>query len=176
QNWTIQPSVLFKSKGEETTCAQGLMMTQLFIDNGYFYIVANDLYTDWMTLLRAPIDQTQPWGYGQWQIAADIPGAANYTWKNTPADGYLDLVHGGPEKLNPAYIMASPAGGVKQGQIARVYTTATSSEWRYIGITVGVRNTPTPGVYRYVLELWSAPDLDTNFVKQEDEIDLGYIS
>jgi hypothetical protein len=175
QNWTIQPSVLFRSKKEDSDCGIGLMMTQLFIDNGYFYIVANDLYTDWPTLLRAPIDPSQPWGYGQWQIAADIPGSSSYTWKNTPADGLLDLVNG-PGKLNPAYLMASPSGGVKQAAITRVYTSPTSSESLYIGIVVGIEDTATPPYYRQVLELWSAPDLNTHFTKQQEEIDLGYLS
>lgn len=174
QNWTIQPGVLFRSKKEESTCGLGLMMTQLFIDNGYFYIVANDLMTDWMTLLRAPVDQTQPWGYGQWQIAADIPGSPSITWKNTPGDGHLDLVHG-PGKLNPAFIMNSVAGGVKQGAIARVYTSPTSSAFRYIGVTIGIKDTPTPPYYKKVLELWSTPNLDTRFTKVDEEIDLGYL-
>jgi hypothetical protein len=168
KRWQLQPSLLFRSASEDDGCANGLMMTQMFVDTDassgvqYFYAVAQDLYSNWVTLLRAPVDQSQTWGYGQWQIATNNPlDPDHYSWSNVSVGQRLDMTRGANSSAPISVYKIMPStnwAGVKQTVITRVYANAAAnSPSRYIGLTWGDNNQ---------VELWSAPDMNTKFTKQ----------
>jgi hypothetical protein len=163
-NWSIK-RILFRTTRETIDCNGGTLLTRLFTDNGYFYMVAQEIFGAGVLLLRAPIDTSNSNGYTAWQIAAHDPANPNrYLWVNTPADGMLDT-----SGLN-AYPIVSNYALVQQTAIARVFaSTAPYSASRIIVVTVqdSGDNNPT-------LKLWSAPDLDTPFT-YESTIDTAYI-
>lgn len=164
RNWSIK-RILFRTTRETMDCGNGLLLTQLFTDGGFFYMVVQEIAGRGVLLLRAPIDTSNPDGYTSWQIATHHPSDPNrYQWVATPAGGMLDTT-----ALNAYGIMPTVAF-VKQAAIARIFnSTAPSSPSRIIGITVqdlgGGNNT---------LQLWSAPDLDTPFTFQST-VDTAFI-
>ena len=172
RNWSIR-RILFRTKLEEVYCGGGLVLTQLFADGGYFYMVLNELGNNGVVgesrtlLLRAPIDTSNPEGYTTWQIAARDPGNPNaYLWRNTPGSGLLDTSAAGLD----AYPLMPTLSYVKQAAIARVFnSSAAGSPSRIIGITVS-----DPTLAGGVLQVWSAPDLNTPFTF-ESQVDAFYI-
>ncbi|HET8774839.1 MAG TPA: hypothetical protein VFP80_13640 [Thermoanaerobaculia bacterium] len=166
KNWTIK-RILFRTVRERTECNGGLLLTQVFTDNNYFYMVVNELGAGTI-LLRAAVNTGTADGFNAWQIAARDPLNANrYRWVNTPADGMLDT---SPSGLNAFFIMPTVAY-VKQTAIGRVFTSAAPfSTSLYIGVTVQDLGDGNP-----TMQLWTAPDLDTAFTPQST-IDTAWIA
>lgn len=159
KNWTVR-HVLFRTSLEQVNCGGGLVLTQLFTDNNYFYLLADEQWSDkGLILLRAPINTSTTDGYTNWQVATGAAGAAHYLWVNVPADGLLDT-----HALNTFRLMCTNTV-TQQAQIGRVFSSsAPNSPSRLIAVTV--RGSQP--------ELWSAPDLDTPFIK-ESSIDLANV-
>lgn len=165
KNWTVRRP-LFRSTRETLDCGGGLLLTQLFVDNGYFYIVLKEMRGTMhgSSLLRAPIDASTD-GFTSWQIAARDPLNANrYLWKPVPANGYLDYA-----TLNAYPVMSSSVSSVKQTVISRVFASSSPfSPSTLVGVS-------TRGSGATVaLEVWTAPDLDTPFTLQS-QLDVAYI-
>jgi hypothetical protein len=159
KNWTVR-HILFRSSREQIDCAGGLVLTQLFTDNGYFYLIVDEQYGAGLELLRAPIDTNTTDGYTAWQIAARDPLNSNaYRWVSAPADGQLNAA-----SLNAFQLM--PTGtNTQQAAVGRVFTSsAANSPSRYVAVTVRGSS----------LEVWSAPNLDTAFTF-ESSTDLAYL-
>ncbi|HKI05850.1 MAG TPA: hypothetical protein VKK31_27970 [Thermoanaerobaculia bacterium] len=172
RNWSIK-RILFRTTLETVYCGGGLVLTQLFTDNGYFYMVLNELGNDGVVadsrvlLLRALIDTANPDGYTTWQIASRDPANPNaYLWRNTPSSGLLNT---SPSGLDAFPVMPT-LSYVKQTAIARVFnSSAANSPSRIIGITVS-----EPTLNNASLQVWSAPDLNTPFTF-ESQVDAAYI-
>ena len=72
KSWTVR-HLLFRSSRETVDCGGGLVIDQLFTDNGYFYLLADEQYGGGLILLRAPINTSITDGYGAWQVATKDP-------------------------------------------------------------------------------------------------------
>ena len=152
KSWTIRRQ-LFRTTHEQTDCNGGMLVTQLTTDNGYFYMLVDELFHAGQIMFRAPIDQSNADGFGIWQIATRDSNPSRYLWVNTPASGFIDTT-----AINAYQILPGPAI-VQQAVMARVHSSsAAGSPSRIIAITN--HSTDTTSGW---LELWSAPDLNTPF-------------
>jgi hypothetical protein len=161
-NWTVHPQVLFRSPAEKDYSFTGLLMVDMVIDNGYFYVLFQDLLKPYLYLTRARIDPTNSAGipgYVQnslegWSVAASPIVNGQYTWSRVPLGEQINF-----DGLGAYPVMAaiqSPGGGfVKQGSIARIFkSSAPNSESQIFGVT----NDLTPAGAG-VVQLWSATDI-----------------
>jgi hypothetical protein len=138
----------------------------MMIDDGYYYLVFQDLSKLWSYLVRAPIDgnKASPTGYiPNWQVAANpLTANGDYSWKVLELGKQTNF-----EALDAFKIMPTrtnffgDTGHVKQASIARVFASATpNSRWRYIGIT----NDYAPDA----VQLWSTTSLSKPFQYESD--------
>ena len=144
-NWTVHPQVLFRSTREATISGDscgigGLLVTDMIIDNGFYYMVFQDLLKGWSYLARAPIDfdKASPTGYlPSWQVAANpLTASGEYTWKTLPLGQRIDFAALDTFKVMKTLTNFEGDTGVKQASIARVFSSAApGSSSRYIGIT-----------------------------------------
>lgn len=178
--WSIVPGILFRSIMERVGCADGFLITDLMIDNGYFYMLFTDVGRSYSYLVRSPIDFANPnnaRGYTAWSVAAEpLQTSGEYSWRQLASGEQLNL----RDMLNPsnpasyrAYPIATSRYGeqsgafmVKQASIARVFKSAAAgSPSRYIMVTVD--QPPTPQGRQNALpaeiELWSTTDLSKPF-------------
>lgn len=167
KNWTVRRP-LFRTTLETTQCGGGLLMTQLFTDSGYFYIVLKEMRGTMhgSSLLRAPIDASTD-GFTSWQIAARDPLNANrYLWKPVPANGYLDYA---TLDAFPVMSYGGSVSSVKQTVISRVFASSSPfSPSMFVGVATRYSGDASK------IDVWTAPDLDTPFTYQS-EIDVAYI-
>ncbi|HYM61862.1 MAG TPA: hypothetical protein VEZ11_13330 [Thermoanaerobaculia bacterium] len=165
KNWTVSRQ-LFRSSLESVYCDGGLLLTQLTTDNNYFYMVADEMRGAGAILLRAAINQANPDGFDSWQIAAHDPMNPNhYNWVTAPVGGVIDT-----GALGAFSIMPTPSF-VQQAAIARVYTSSAAGSPSRI---IGVSKHDNPTLTSAVMDVWSAPDLDTPFTYQST-IDTAFI-
>ncbi|HEV7426087.1 MAG TPA: hypothetical protein VGQ46_06935 [Thermoanaerobaculia bacterium] len=151
--WAVR-HILFRAPAEESACAGGFVVTQLFTDNGYFYLLADE-YLVGLVLFRAPINTSLADGFVSWQIATN--GATH--WADVPIDAQIN-----PATFNAKRLMQTSAD-VEQAAIARVFTsTAPNSPSRYVAVAVNGSG----------LQVWSADNLDTDFAP-ESFVDLAYL-
>jgi len=164
KSWTIRRH-LFRTTHEKDDCSGGLLVTQLIVDNNYFYLLLSELWHAGQIMLRAPINQANADGFGQWQIAAHGPDPNHYLWLNTPANGFLDTA-----ALN-AYSLFPVPSVVQQGAMARVHSSPVSgSPSRIVAVSNRYVAPNTPDL----LQIWSTPDLDTPFTFQST-IDMTFL-
>ncbi|HYH05576.1 MAG TPA: hypothetical protein VEK11_00815 [Thermoanaerobaculia bacterium] len=166
KNWTVRRP-LFRTTRESVDCNHGVHLTQLFVDNGYFYMLIQELGNGTIaaTLLRAPIDSSTTDGFTSWQIAARDPNNANrFLWKATPANGFLDY-----PTLDPYPLMQNAGGYVKQTVITRVFASSSPFSPSML-VAVSSRL----GGDSQTLDIWTAPDLDTPFVFSS-KIDTAFV-
>lgn len=81
-HWTVDPQLLFRSASEAAYPGSGFLVTDLVLDNGYFYMTFTDVpWTDKVYLVRSVInsDPSSTPGYsGGWSVAAyPIVGGLN---------------------------------------------------------------------------------------------------
>ena len=159
KSWTIR-HLLFRTSRETRDCGGGLVLDQLFTDNGYFYLLADEQYDRGVIMLRAPINTSLTDGYTSWQVAAHDPANPNrFLWVNAPADGVLDTT------ALDAFQLMNTNTTTQQTVIGRVFTSAApNSPSRLVAVTI----------HGALLDVWSAPDLDTPFTF-ESSIDLAYL-
>lgn len=173
--WTVHPQVLFRSTLERDFEWTGLLMTDMTIDNGYFYVVFQDLVKPHSYLARARIDpanSTSNPGYVAaegWSIAALPLVGGQYTWKPiTPLGGQFNFDAYGAAPVMPARVNTG-GGFVKQASIARIYkSTAPGAASKIFGVTNDAS----------IVQLWSTTDLSRPFVYESDvvldpSIDIG---
>jgi hypothetical protein len=173
-NWTVTPQILFRSTSEATACFTGLLVTDMFLDNGYFYMTFTEVGTDRVYLARSPInaDPNAQIGYTSWSIATPpSPSDPNHFYGWTP----LTLgVQQNFAALNAASIFPTQNNcphcgfgfGVKQAAIARVFSsTQPNASSVYVGATSDVQYgcNPSSGPCPSVLEVWSAPAVTQQF-------------
>lgn len=169
QHWTIEPRYLFRYSDavEDAEPYRGLFVTQLFIDNGYFYMLLN-AEEDWMMLLRAPLVPNSASGYGPWQIATG--GNAQYVWTPLPSDGTLDIT----DTLHTGTLNAAPVMPGVLGRRAAIGRIAVSPKWpgkfMYVGLSVSCGSKCNQNPQPQEMVLWTAPDLNTAFTQQQQGI------
>ncbi|HEV7488354.1 MAG TPA: hypothetical protein VGQ65_21980 [Thermoanaerobaculia bacterium] len=161
RSW-IPRHILFRAPAEQNgvNCDGGFVLTQLFTDSGYFYMLVDE-FTMGLILLRAPIQTNLPDGFSNWQVATND---SNH-WANAPIDGVLD-----PVALNAKRLMQPlTTTYTQQGAIARVFSSsAPNSSSLFVAVTVDGTQ----------LKLWSATSLDTLFESPfalRSSVDLAYL-
>jgi hypothetical protein len=145
---------LFYGNSEDYVCGGGLLLTDLFVDNGYFYMLAQVLYEPYLVMLRAPVTPA-PTAPQHWQLLT------NSGWATAPSNGVIDAAALNAKRL----LDGGLAGGhVRQAGIARVYTSsAAGSASRIIALTNRTNTNPQ------AVELWMSTDLtNPSFVYQSD--------
>lgn len=170
-NWTIHPRMLLRSVLESQSASQGVLVTDMTIDEGHFYVLFQDLARPHLYLIRAPIDtvySTTSAGYvsGGWRIAASpLQANGEYTWKSFTLGAQLDL-----EQLGAYPVMPSrnwTAGGfVKQAAWARVFSSTSPGTSLYFGVT---RDITWGGDGRWPIQLWKTDSLSKPF-QYESEV------
>jgi hypothetical protein len=174
KNWTVDPAILFRSVSETSTgyCGTGLLVTDMFLDNGYFYMTFTDVGSSAVYLVRSPIATpygTNP-GYGTWSIASLPLVNGQWTWKTLTLGVQQDLASLQAANILPSR-MSNPGFTVKQSDINRVFTSATpGSASRYIALTSDVQSGQPE-----VLQVWSTDSLNTPF-QYESTVDLSAVS
>lgn len=173
KSWTVDPAILFRSTSETSTgyCGLGLLVTDMFLDTGKFYMTFTDVGTSAVYMVRSQIASygTNP-GYGTWSIAALPLVNGKWTWKTLTLGVQQDLASLGAANILPTR-MSNPGFTVKQSDIGRVFTSATpGSASRYIALTSDVQSGQPQ-----VLQVWSTDSLDKPF-QYESTVDLSAVS
>jgi hypothetical protein len=163
-NWTISPQILFRSTIESQECGYGFLVTDMFVDDGYFYMVFTEVRSNYTHLVRSRIDLQNPsnaLGFTQWSVAANPVINGQYTWKDIPTGQQLDFTATGYDAyqaLNTIFL--GQKFMVKQASIARVFNSSTPySRSRYVAITID-RDTDSTPIF---VQLWSTDDLSKPF-------------
>lgn len=165
--WTPFHTFLFRSTGETRTdpCAGGLVLTDLFTDNGYFYIVFFEERTDRVHLARAQITAATAGFTGSWQVAATPLVNGKYQWKPVSLGARTDFYN-----LSAASILPTRRNGgvAKQADISRVWNTAGTG-FRYVALTADrdphIHPTDDPPYY---LQVWTTTSLDKPFTFESE--------
>ena len=169
--WTVD-TLLFRSLSENNYCGGGLLVTDMLVDEGKFYVLVTDLNSDLSYLARATIS-TSPTavpGYDSWSVAsypiAKSPssGLLEYTWKplnnSCPPSPCLgeainwetfDAVSMFPSRYFPIQYQ------VKQASVGRIFDY-TSTGSTYFAVTRDNRSSTQEEV-----QLWHSPSLSTPF-------------
>ncbi len=145
----------------------GVLVTDMFVDNGYFYILFSDLSKPWQYLARAPVDpvySTTSAGYGAggWAIACNPLQNGEYTWRSISAGARLDFAALQAFRVMPTRVGTEGDGIVKQGTIARVFSSTNPGDFYYFGVTNEIRDAP--------LQLWKTKSLSKPFVYESDVV------
>lgn len=178
QSWKVDPQILIRTVRETTSCSGGPLVTELFTDNGYFYMVLTDRARSY--LLRSRIGAySSAAGYDDgWQVASHpINPDGTYTWKEVPLGALTDFTQNGlnsysifPTQTGPGWTNYDSAQLVKQAVISRVFASALpNSRSRLIALT----NDKAIGQPQ-VLQVWSTADLNRPFT-YESEVDLSLV-
>jgi hypothetical protein len=179
--WNVENRPLFLDLTEKstTTCSQGLFVVDMFVDNGYFYIVADRVYLGHLWFFRSKIDTNTSTGPGYdpngWELRGTYdPATGKHRWvRITPEmlGTHIDFTGiGGEPILRTRFGEGSYGGALKQTTIGRVFTSsAANSPYRYIALTVDQAQPVAPATTSPVIvELWATDSLDKPFVYQSD--------
>jgi hypothetical protein len=159
----VPSHLLFRAPAEENSppnCAGGFVITQLFTDSGYFYMLVDE-FTHGLILLRAQINTSLPDGFSTWDIATN---GVNH-WTPVTIDAVLD-----PVAVNATRLMfPMDRTDTQQGAIARVFnSSAPNSSSSFVAVTVDGTQ----------LKLFSSSSLDNladaPFVPRSS-VDLAYL-
>lgn len=174
KSWTVDPAILFRSVSETNTgyCGLGLLVTDMFLDSGNFYMTFTDVGTSAVYLVRSPIATpygTNP-GYGTWSIAALPLVNGQWTWKALTLGVQQNLASLQAANILPSR-MSNPGFTVKQSDIGQVFTSAApGSASRYIALTSNVQSGQPA-----VLQVWSTNSLNKPF-QYESTVDISAVS
>jgi hypothetical protein len=182
-NWTPESRPLFLDVTERSgSCDQGLYVVDMFVDNGYFYIVGNRVYLDHLWLIRSKIDFNSTSGPGYdpftWEVRGTFDsGTGKYRWAPIPSQmlgSVVDFTAIGGEPILPTrFGLGHYGGALKHTIISRVFTSSTpNSPSQYVALTVDQNLTAPPS--RPIVELWTTNSLDRPFVYQSDVSNMPY--
>ena len=165
-NWTVDKQMLFRSASELQYPAFGALVTDMFVDNGYFYILFQDLVKPYQYLARAPVNtvySTADSGYvGGWSIACNpLQANGDYTWKSFTPGARLDFEQMGAYQVMRTHVGWEAGGFVKQGTIARVFSSTTPGKSAYFGVTNDAWGP---------LQLWKTSSLSKPFQYESDVV------
>ena len=177
--WNVENKPLFLDVTEKSTtsCSQGLLVVDMFIDNGYFYILADRPLLGHLWFFRSKIDVNSTSGPGYdpngWEIRGTYDSTTGtHRWIPIPPEmmgTHIDFTGiGGDPVIKTRF--ASYGGAIKQTTISRVFASSSpNSPSRYIAITVDQNGPVSPGVASpVVVQLWATDSLDKPFVYQSN--------
>lgn len=165
-NWTVHRQMLFHSTSQQQYPAFGVMLNDMFIDGGYFYILFQDLLKPWHYMVRAPVNTvyatTGPGYVNDWRIACESDQAnGEYTWKAFSPGDLLDFGALRAARVMPTRLGNDFSAPVKQGTIARVFSSTTPGTSYYFGVTSDVSGP---------LQLWKTSSLSKPFQYESDVV------
>jgi hypothetical protein len=171
KNWTPYQTFLFRSskEGQTTSCGAGLVLTDLFVDGNYFYIVFFEAGTMDVRLARAAISTATRGFSGSWQVAATPLVGGAYQWKAVTLGEKTDFAG-----LSAASILPTLrwGGTPKQADINRVFHSATpGSPSTLVALTADADPDPDPddGIPAPVyLQIWTTTSLNKPFTFQSE--------
>jgi hypothetical protein len=161
---------LFFDSREDVAGNAALIAEQLFVDNGYFYLLTQRVGDPFVLLLRAPTTTNAARSWTNWEALTSDPYDP---WKQPPSQllnpdaTYYDGTTGQWWQLRRV-LNSGASGGIKQASIARVFnSSAANAQSRYIAIAndqkVGTQGTNN-------LELWVTSDLSQDFVRHQSNV------
>jgi hypothetical protein len=175
--WTIHEQILFRSPGEGLGPERGLLVTDLFVDQGFFYLLFTDVGKSHMYLARCRIDldnPSSPTGYRQnaaegWSVA--IRSGSQIAWSLIrDLGGHVDF---DSPSVNAEKVMPSPAGtgySVKQGAIARIFQSANQgAASSFFGVS-NLHDASSGATWK--IGLWCSPDIATRPFTYRSEVAL----
>lgn len=171
RSWTIHPGVLFMWTGEEQRCGDGLMVDDLILDNGNFYLIATAVNGRTVHLWRAPLDEDLDYGFDpdSWRYATTPDATGHYTWEPVPLGIKVDYASVAYDLMPDTYSRGPNAGFYqKQVAVTRVFRSeAPRSTSYFIGFTsVGAAPYPIADPEIHKLELWATTSMDKKFTLQ----------
>jgi hypothetical protein len=166
--WTVHPQMLFRSSGETLREHLGALMIDLVVDDGYFYLLFQDLVKPRLYLMRAPIDAVNsPAGPGYiqnsaqgWRLATTLQANGEYTWSPFTLGARLSFASLGAHPVMPARI-GTQGGFVKQAAITRIFSATSPGTSAYFGVT---NDSAGP------LQLWKTSSLSRPFQYESDVV------
>ena len=181
-NWTTETKPLMLDVTEKGSCSQGLYLVDMFVDNGYFYIVANRVYLDHLWFIRSKIDMNSTSGPGYdsntWEVRGTYDSAAGkYRWAPIPSamlGTHVDFTAIGGEPILPTRFGVGHYGGaLKHTTMSRVFTSSNpNSPAQYIALTVD--HNQTIPASKPIVQLWTTDSFDKPFVYQSDVQDMPF--
>lgn len=158
ETWTIDPQILFRATAESTAkmpahlctdydpehpehdpvecCrAEGLLLSGLIVDEGYFYLTFTKLNTADVYLLRSPVDTwslSVP-GYGSsgWEIVSGTDAFGDWIWSSVTLGAQVNFQSVGMNVMHNV----GTGGGIRQSAIVRVFESAApSSDSKYVAL------------------------------------------
>ena len=176
KSWTVDPQILFRDTSEGDTVApchgEGLLVTSMTVDSGYFYLTLNRLQNHKVLLLRSAIDTntTSLTGYtGGWQVATGPDTSGNWTWQNVTLGAQTNFASLGADA------MPLPGGSwykIRQAAITRVFKSSSPySGDRYVGLAAATSGGAD------VIHLYTTTSMDKRFTYQStvdtSQLDVG---
>ena len=169
QTWTVREQ-LFHSSVERNNCNGGFLVTELMVDNGYFYMLVDEIWGKGLILFRAPVDVNNPNGFDSngWQLQTQ--SSQGITWTNVAVGSTIDTSNvsgtGGVQAVSIA-----PGSGefVQQGSLQRVYNSAAANSPSQIVLIATASSGTTTVLYVY-----TAPDFNSPFTMQ-NVVDTAFI-
>ncbi|MEO1408236.1 MAG: Ig-like domain-containing protein [Bacteroidota bacterium] len=193
ENWTIYDRFLFRNVNDPTinSCASGFLLSNMLVDDGYFYLVFNLLDRDDVLIARSQISSTPPTtastpgfhlgNQAEWEITSGLDANGSYIWSringNDPININTVYSNGGRPVFTRTLGAQDRCYTVRQADIAKVYLDdRPDSPYRYIALAAereAINGDCTTSEDR--LYLYSTTDLSKPF-KVESEVDLSGIS
>lgn len=190
ETWTIDPQILFRDTGESTAempaqlctdydpqnpahdpvecCrAEGLLVSDLIVDGGYFYLTLTKLNTSAVYLLRSPVDTSSvsvP-GYGGsgWEIVSGTDVSGDWEWSAISLGQQVSFAALGMNVM-PGFQLS---GGIRQSALTRVFDSSTPfSQSKYVALVAEAAE----------VWLYTADSLVTGPFQRRSEVtlDLGF--
>jgi len=140
-NWTIHPQMLLRSVNEGQKPWLGVLVQDMIVDEGFFYLLVQDMVHPYLYLVRAPVDVFSSNGPGyvqnEWRIASyPIKANGEYTWQSFPmgVPTDFDLLGAGAYPVMRSQV--DPAAGfVKRSTLGRVFSSSSPGASLYLGVT-----------------------------------------
>jgi hypothetical protein len=172
RNWTFRHQ-LFQTSMEQSMCNAALLVTQLIVDNGFFYMLADEVGGKGLILFRAPIDTGNADGFDSnaWQLETQ-EGTSPITWTNVPTGSMINTsdVLGNNSKVQAVSIAPVPAV-VQQGALQRVFNNTAANSTSQIVLVA----TEDLSLTNSIMNVWTAPDFGQAFTLQST-IDTSFIN
>ncbi|MEO1408237.1 MAG: Ig-like domain-containing protein [Bacteroidota bacterium] len=192
ENWTIYDRFLFRNVNDPSinSCATGFLLSNMLVDNGYFYLLFNLIGTDDLMMARSRISSTPPTtasipgfhlgNQAEWEIASGLDTEGNYLWTRIKGDDPINIntvYNNGGRRIFIRNLGAQDrCFMIRQADIAKVYlSNRADSPYRYIA-AVAERETTNGGCEGegHRMFLYSTTDLSRAF-QVESEIDISTI-
>lgn len=149
KSWTIHPQILFRDTSEANAeppppppgeepgecIGLGLLVSDMLVDEGYFYVTLTRLFTMDVYLLRSPVDtwrySVPGYGSGGWEVVSGTDAWGRWTWSSVPLGQQVDF----PSLAMNVMPNVGTWGGIRQSAVTRVFASSTPhSDSRYVAL------------------------------------------